>query len=210
MLKHSKAIIQQATYISGRDIFLNEFIHHWFFLHTGMQQPSEVISRNPKLECLAIELTHECQRLMLSGKHKTPLTDLIAEFCVSTVRSKSYYPTSDEVCKLVAQLLPSDQAHSVYEPCVGPSGISFKRVEQYFEANSHLPNPLLGLRISIEDIDQVALKAYFIQLIHLLQYLTATHGEGEVRPDYVHILQVDTLTRKKGQLDISLYSPELH
>ena len=75
-------------YDVGRTVQL--FIEHWAYLHTGLYEPNDRLIEEEGFQSVAIPLSHELSRLMLTGE-QDPLGVLLTEFCASDSKHKGFY-----------------------------------------------------------------------------------------------------------------------
>lgn len=177
------------------------FIEHWAHQHSGLYKPSDSMVNDDDFKDVAIPLSHELSRLMLQGL-SDPIAYLLSEYARTDSKHLSYYPTPPELGRLVAKLLAieSEGMCSIAEPCCGSAGVSMEQLESlYFErVNSH-EKPLSNVNLVVEDISSLQCHAYFIQLLHKLQYLKSVGGKCSNLAS-VRIQQIDVLSRQKGSV----------
>lgn len=210
-LEKAKSIIEGVRFKFGCEVFLTEFVHQWAYLHTGLYQPMTAIQSDVVFIKNARDLSNELNQIMLSGKCHSPLTELLSIFHTSARKHHDFFATPRALSQLMTSLMvgsDSSRLQSIYEPCCGPSGISFETILAVVEENHAEANPLKGVTITAEDINSVAIKAYFLQFVHLLEFLSESLGR-EVRPDAVSLKQIDVLTRSEGLVSYHLAIPEL-
>lgn len=197
-IKKANNLIEQWRYKFGTNEALKHFISKWAFMQSGLYEPNQIIDSNDNFDCVASELSWILSDLMHKGV-SDPLAILLSEHCKESVKSLSYYPTPEGVGRLIAELTkPDNEASlSLYEPCCGSAGITLEQLEVIAFQRSHLGNPLEGVTITAEDISEVAVKAFFIQIVHKLQYLNKALNKIAT-PDRIIISQIDVLSRKKG------------
>lgn len=209
-LRKAESIIEGVRFKIGCEVFLIEFVHQWAYLHTGLYQPTTSTQSDAVFIENARNLSNELNQIMLSGKCHSPLTELLSIFHTSAKHNHAFFATPKGVSQLMTNLLMSPEPsyrQSIYEPCCGPSGISFEAILAIVEENYTESNPLQGVTLVVEDINSVAIKAYLLQLVHLLAFLSESLGR-EVRPDTVSIKQINVLTRSEGGINYHLSSPE--
>lgn len=209
-LNKARKLIEEQRYKYSTETFITEFVRGWFFEQTGLYKPSDPIHQDSTFLTACAMLSHEVASLMNAGINFSPLSILLSEFHTSAVKNNAYYPTSDCVTQLMNLLLNmgDSKGKRIYEPCVGPSGMILDSIQQRFLENQDQLNPLDGLEIIVEDIDEVALKAFTLHILFLISYLNESHPYGEVRPDRIEIKQINVLTRQQGCFFIELNSPE--
>ncbi|MFV8386651.1 N-6 DNA methylase [Vibrio parahaemolyticus] len=208
----AQALIEQTRYKIGTHEFLLSFIDWWAFLHSGLF-PTVALQKEPKLFNLAGELSYLLSEIMLSGNHD-PLSTLLSDYSPSTRSTFDFYPTPQGVSELISRLvaephsLAGTGAISIYEPCVGTSGLIFEKIKQIASARSEQSNPLAGVSIRVEDINPYAVKAFFLQFNFLMQHLATSYGK-ELIPDSVQIVCCDVLSRKQGAVSYYLSNPSI-
>jgi hypothetical protein len=209
----AKALIEQWRYKYNVSDTLMLFVEHWAHLHSGMHKPASAVIEQSEFIDVAVPLTHELTSMMYQGE-SDPLAFLLSEFCKGSNKHLAYYPSPPEVGTLIFGLLGNDwklaqgQTISISEPCCGTAGISMQKIEGIAMANSAKDNPLEGVSLHVEDINPIAVHAFFLQLLHKLQYLQSVLGKV-VMPDKVVIEQINTLSRKRGQVCYTLTNPNL-
>ncbi|EJO2025589.1 hypothetical protein NRC85_003766 [Vibrio parahaemolyticus] len=212
-LNKSRKIVESMRYIMGCGSFLDEFIHYWSFLQSEMYPPSCVTNHelfDTEFYKSSSSLTTELANVMLSGLERDPLAILLSEY--SPNEAGGFYPTSSDITKLISSLMQagkqqSQDHQSIFECCVGTGGLVFQQIIEIAERNKSWNNPLRGLAICVEDINPVAVKAFFIQFNFLLASLSAEHRK-KVVPELVVIKCVNSLNQVAKGLEFVLLSPK--
>lgn len=201
-LKEASSLIELWRYKTGTSEALKHFVCTWAFMQSGLYKPKQAIVSKDDFDSAGAELSWILSELMLAGL-SDPLAILLSEHCKDTVKSQSYYPTPEPIGALISALTTDTDENngpvSLYEPCCGSAGITLEKLEALAFKRAHLENPLEGVTITAEDISEIAVKAFFIQIVHKLQYLTKTLKK-KVTPDCIYIAQIDVLSRKKGSV----------
>lgn len=209
----AKALIEQWRYKYNISDTLKLFVENWAYLHTGMYKPSSSIIEESDFTSVAIPLSHELSIMMNQGE-SDPLAIILSEYCKESNKHLGYYPSPKELGNLIFGLLGGDwkiaqgQKLSISEPCCGTAGLIMQKVERIAEANADKNNPLEGVSIYVEDINEIAAHAFLIQFIHKMQYLECILGK-KAMPDRVVIQQLNTLSRVKGRVSYTLSNPSL-
>jgi len=198
-------LIEQWRYKHDIERMVHLFLEDWAFKHTGLYSPNDNITSTKEFTRIAIPLSHILSNLMLHGV-SDPLATILTEYCKGHSKHLAYYPTPQSVTSLISSLMTSGNQNatsddiSIYEPCVGTSGIVLQHIEQTYLDRLHLDRPMQGVSITVEDINCYALYAFVVQLIHKIQYLSGFGGKP-AEPDTIIINQVNVLSRKCGRVN---------
>lgn len=200
------SIIESWRYKLGCDIFLVQVITDWARLQSG-QEP---LHTDPDFIKSASHVSQGYATLMQNG-HSTPLAMALATHLPST-KQLDYYPTERGLVELTNRILmddlPKEGDVKLYEPCVGTSGFMIEQIERLADARIHLPNPLSGVTVLVEDLNPTALHAFFLHLVFLLERLSLRLSR-DVRPDAVTIVKIDVLRRDMATVMYDLRAPHI-
>lgn len=203
---YARKLIEQWRYHLDVAESIKLFIAHWAHLHSGLYPVDHSTIESNEFNDVAMPLSHELSRLMLQGESDV-LAIILSEFCKGDSKHQGYYPTPPEIGKLISGLLNAKESKrdtvTLYEPCCGSAGLVMEKIEHIYYQNLDADYPLGHVRLTVEDISATQCHAFFIQLLHKLQYLQSTGGKSSQIAS-VHIQQIDVITRRQGRVNYQL------
>lgn len=189
------ALIEQTRYRMGVPQFLEAFIDHWAFLHTGMYPAKLEIPDD--LKNVAMELSH-----VLSKAMKVDPTGDILGYILSMSgfhkKGTNYYSTPADIGQMLSRLLGYEDKAKFYEPCCGTGINAIQWMDRLIQDKG--AEALKGACVYLEDIDVLMVKCSMLQLFHYFDARRTT-------PMSLSIVGIDTLSRQTKRV---AYFAEAH